>query len=111
MKKFASLFVAVLAVSGAAQAQAQTCRPIGESNWKEARIDHLQNGAQVLTHIRATGIYLVADLFCSFDGCIGYINGIQGEGRIVRTDGRIETLVIEGRGVLPPTAFFCEEAP
>ncbi len=108
MKKLISLLITIFAVSSAAHAKVQTCHPTGESNWREASIEMLQNGASALEHIRASGIFLVADMLCSVDTCVGFVNGIKAEGTSERNSGGIDKFVIHGEGVLPTTEFICD---
>lgn len=52
------------------------------SQWREASMTSLNGSAQALQQIRATGNFLTADLICSYDECVGFINGAKASGTI-----------------------------
>ena len=107
--KLAAFSILLLASLGSAQATEVKCVPAESSNWRSATISDLQ-GAQALLQVKALGDYLVADLICSLDFCVGYLNGIEARGVIVKgANGRIASLMIHPTAKeSSPARFRCQ---
>lgn len=75
-----AMFINLISTSAYAKT---VCTPKTEkSKWREASITWLGDSAQALQQIRATGTFLTADLICSYDECVGFINGAKASGTL-----------------------------
>ena len=104
-----ALFLAIGVNS--AQAADFECIPTeADSLWQQATVQYL-SGAQALRQIKATGSYLVADLICSIDNCVGFVNGIEVKG-FLETDNKnqVTAVMIEAdpRDLVRSGRFSCK---
>ena len=107
MKNKILLVLMALSLTSVAHAE-MSCEPTGVSNWKTASVDHLQNAATWVWHVRAQGIFVVADLICDFRECVGFVNGIKAEGALEQDDrGNVVSVTIYGDRVLHTVKFHC----
>lgn len=71
------LLIASFLLLSAPLVQAATCRPTNDTQrWMEGSVNILQGASQRIYQVRATGVYLTADLICSLGQCVGFVGGV-----------------------------------
>lgn len=112
MKTKVALFSSLMLLSSTvAFSQDSTCKPESNSRWKNATVSALPDATQEwLLHVRATGIYLAADLICNLGDCTGYINGAADSAQLKldpKDSSKVESVTIAGDPGVPKVTFIC----
>jgi hypothetical protein len=110
MKKTILILISLL-ISTSVFAKDYQCNASKSSRWQTASVGILVNGAQYLYHVRASGIYLAADLICDFTGkCVGFTGGVgEVKGQLQFTKrGPLEVVGVtfQTKGVTIPAGRF-----
>lgn len=82
MKFKGLILILAMAFSGVAQASDKVeCAP-DMPLWYGANVSLLENASQALYQVSASGGFRTADLICSYQDCVGFINGIKSEAKL-----------------------------
>lgn len=106
------MIVSALVFGAPAMAQSVRCEATAHSKrWTYATVTDLENGAQALSHVKAFGAFLAADLICQGETCVGFLNGEEIRGQLKMTDhGTLypERVSLPALGANPEAEFVCK---
>ncbi|MES2767770.1 MAG: hypothetical protein V4596_01380 [Bdellovibrionota bacterium] len=69
----------LISYSSISYANSAECTPSEKSPWTSASVSLLKDGAQALYKVKVEGTFRVADFICSYQDCVGFLNGIKSD--------------------------------
>lgn len=112
MKTKSALLISMICLmQSVAIAKSQDCKSISKDRWWNATVQSVTPAGQHVDHVIAFGAYLVADLFCYFGSCVGFVNGNKAVGSLKldpHDSSQILAIEIHESAAVPGGAFRCD---